>query len=80
MFFFKEQCYVLSLYLSVYLMTDLDNSDANEQLKFSILKRLPEVSFLLNCSLEICLMKSDPCPTSCSELGAAFVDVRINPV
>uniref|UniRef100_A0A671SN45 Gamma-secretase-activating protein C-terminal domain-containing protein n=1 Tax=Sinocyclocheilus anshuiensis TaxID=1608454 RepID=A0A671SN45_9TELE len=24
------------------LMTDLDNSDANEQLKFSILKRLPE--------------------------------------
>ncbi len=43
-------------------MTDLDNSDANEQLKFSILKRLPEVSFLLNCSLEICLMKSDPAP------------------
>uniref|UniRef100_A0A673M9K8 Gamma-secretase-activating protein C-terminal domain-containing protein n=1 Tax=Sinocyclocheilus rhinocerous TaxID=307959 RepID=A0A673M9K8_9TELE len=36
------------------LMTDLDNSDANEQLKFSILKRLPEVSFLLNSSLEIC--------------------------
>ncbi|KAA0721078.1 Gamma-secretase-activating protein [Triplophysa tibetana] len=28
------------------LMTDLDNSDANEQLKFSILKRLPEVTFL----------------------------------
>ncbi|TRZ00696.1 hypothetical protein DNTS_025542 [Danionella cerebrum] len=25
-----------------HLMTDLDNSDANEQLKFSILKRLPE--------------------------------------
>lgn len=48
--------------LSFYLMTDLDNSDANEQLKFSILKRLPEVSFLLNCSLEICLMKSDPAP------------------
>lgn len=61
-------------------MTDLDNSDANEQLKFSILKRLPEVSFLLNCSLEICLMESNPCLTARSELETAFVDVKINPV
>uniref|UniRef100_A0A671L3V2 Gamma-secretase-activating protein C-terminal domain-containing protein n=1 Tax=Sinocyclocheilus anshuiensis TaxID=1608454 RepID=A0A671L3V2_9TELE len=30
------------------LMTDLDNSDANEQLKFSILKRHPEDSALLD--------------------------------
>ncbi|ROI15516.1 Gamma-secretase-activating protein [Anabarilius grahami] len=30
------------------LMTGLDNSDANEQLKFSILKRLPEDSALLD--------------------------------
>lgn len=43
----------LSLFLSIYLMTGLDNSDANEQLKFSILKRLPEVTFLLDSSLDM---------------------------
>uniref|UniRef100_A0A672JPS7 Gamma-secretase-activating protein C-terminal domain-containing protein n=1 Tax=Salarias fasciatus TaxID=181472 RepID=A0A672JPS7_SALFA len=31
------------------LMTDLDNSDANERLKFSILKRLPQVLCVCFC-------------------------------
>lgn len=61
-------------------MTDLDNSDANEQLKFSILKRLPEVSFQLNVSLEIGLMESSLWLTARPELEAASVNVRINSV
>lgn len=68
------------LNLSMYLMTDLDNSDANEQLKFSILKRLPEVSFLLISSLENLSYEVRPLPHFLLKLGAAFVDVRINPV
>jgi len=57
---FRSQCFILRSILQyvvslslLYLMTGLDNSDANEQLKFSILKRLPEVTFLLDSSLEI---------------------------
>ncbi|XP_059361327.1 gamma-secretase-activating protein-like [Carassius carassius] len=42
------------------LMTDLDNSDANEQLKFSILKRLPE-----HMEQKVCQQWDHPITSAC---------------
>uniref|UniRef100_A0AAZ3QSU2 Gamma-secretase-activating protein C-terminal domain-containing protein n=1 Tax=Oncorhynchus tshawytscha TaxID=74940 RepID=A0AAZ3QSU2_ONCTS len=42
------------------LMTDLDNSDANEELKFSILKRLPE-----SMEQRICHLWDHPISSAC---------------
>ncbi|XP_031671366.1 gamma-secretase-activating protein-like isoform X4 [Oncorhynchus kisutch] len=44
------------------LMTDLDNSDANEELKFSILKRLPEVKSM---EQRICHLWDHPISSAC---------------
>uniref|UniRef100_A0A3B4TT87 Gamma-secretase-activating protein C-terminal domain-containing protein n=1 Tax=Seriola dumerili TaxID=41447 RepID=A0A3B4TT87_SERDU len=53
------------------LMTDLDNSEANERLKFSILKRLPEV--LLLC------VRSSVCVPGPTQRIFCYAEMRSSP-